>query len=62
MAFEGGPVCPMFKEHCASGCAWMIRARRSVEGVMVEENVCVVVALARELVRVNDARSRTAKV
>lgn len=63
MAFESGRTCPLFKEVCSSGCAWWIRARRSVEGVPVEENVCVVVALARELARQNDGKhARTSKV
>lgn len=57
MAFENGPVCPLFKEVCAAGCAWMIRARRTVDGVPVDEKVCVVVALARELARSNDGRT-----
>lgn len=53
-------LCPLFQKDCGDDCAWKIRARRTVEGVPVEEKGCVIVALARELARVNDGRSTRA--
>lgn len=54
-------LCPKFKEQCGGDCAWMVKSRRKVDGVMVEEKCCVVVALSRELAELN-RRAETDRV
>lgn len=51
-------LCPLFREECAEGCAWMVRSHRRVDGVLVDERVCVLIALARELARRKEADDR----
>lgn len=57
-------MCPLFKSECeVRNCAWGVRTRRKVEGTLIEENACVVVALSRELAARNDGKQpRTEKV
>lgn len=46
-------LCPKFREQCGSDCAWLVKSRRKVDGVLLEEKMCVVVALSRELAELN---------